>query len=194
MFINFGRSSLGFFGNAELWKKTADFNYIEITLKDLAPSYLSDFLHLYTPSRQLQSSSDTRLFRIPTTRSKACEDPSPINRLSFGTSYLSHSVMLPLLPHSKLNLKLICSEHLFNSKTNTLLFKYVDKRKLASMKGACMCIVLTGRPTVRWGRWVIWRIVNYSPVHHSVLWGIAMGGCVLQVDVCTNVWMVIYDA
>ena len=29
------------------------------------PTYLSDFLHLYTPSRQLRSSTDTRVFRIP---------------------------------------------------------------------------------------------------------------------------------
>eukprot|EP00745_Piridium_sociabile_P040659 TRINITY_DN786_c0_g1_i8.p1 TRINITY_DN786_c0_g1~~TRINITY_DN786_c0_g1_i8.p1 ORF type:complete len:1132 (+),score=124.07 TRINITY_DN786_c0_g1_i8:119-3397(+) len=34
------------------------------------PEYLSDLLHIYTPSRQLRSSSDTRLLRIPHVRTK----------------------------------------------------------------------------------------------------------------------------
>ena len=37
-----------------------------------APIYLSEFLHLYTPSRQLRSSTDTRVFRIPSFRTKSC--------------------------------------------------------------------------------------------------------------------------
>ena len=36
-----------------------------------APLYLSE-LHLYTPSRQLRSSTDTRVFRIPSFRTKSC--------------------------------------------------------------------------------------------------------------------------
>ena len=30
-----------------------------------APSYLSELLHLYSPSRSLRSPSDTRIFRVP---------------------------------------------------------------------------------------------------------------------------------
>ena len=37
-----------------------------------APIYLSELLHLYTPSRQLRSSTNTRLFRIPSFRTKSC--------------------------------------------------------------------------------------------------------------------------
>ena len=37
-----------------------------------APVYLSVLLHLYTPSRQLRSSTDTRVFRIPSFRTKSC--------------------------------------------------------------------------------------------------------------------------
>ena len=40
------------------------------SLQDLAPRYVLDLLHLYTPSRRLRSSSDARLFRIPSFRSK----------------------------------------------------------------------------------------------------------------------------
>ena len=37
-----------------------------------APIYLSELLHLYTPSRQLRCSTDTREFRIPSFRTKSC--------------------------------------------------------------------------------------------------------------------------
>ena len=37
-----------------------------------APIYLSELLHLYTPSWQLRSSTDTRVFRIPSFRTKSC--------------------------------------------------------------------------------------------------------------------------
>ena len=36
-----------------------------------APIYLSELLHLYTPSWQLCSSTDTRVFRIPSFRTKS---------------------------------------------------------------------------------------------------------------------------
>ena len=36
-----------------------------------APTYLSDLLQLYTPSLQLRSSADTRVFRIPSFRTKS---------------------------------------------------------------------------------------------------------------------------
>lgn len=35
-----------------------------------SPQYISDLLHIYTPSRQLRSSADTRTFRIPTVKNK----------------------------------------------------------------------------------------------------------------------------
>ena len=37
-----------------------------------APIYLSELLHFCTPSRQLRSSADTRVFRIPSFRTKSC--------------------------------------------------------------------------------------------------------------------------
>ena len=37
-----------------------------------ASIYLSELLHLYTPSRQLCSTTDTRVFRIPSFRTKSC--------------------------------------------------------------------------------------------------------------------------
>ena len=37
-----------------------------------APICHSELLHLYTPSRQLRSSTDTRVFRIPSFRTKSC--------------------------------------------------------------------------------------------------------------------------
>ena len=37
-----------------------------------APIYLSELLHLYTPSQQLRSTTDTRVFRIPSFRTKSC--------------------------------------------------------------------------------------------------------------------------
>ena len=40
-------------------------------LNNLGPSYLSDLLQLYTPSRTLRSSADTRLLRIPSFRLKS---------------------------------------------------------------------------------------------------------------------------
>ena len=43
------------------------------------PSYLSNLLQMYTPSRHLRSSSDTRLFRIPRVAKK-----------SFGERSFSH--------------------------------------------------------------------------------------------------------
>ena len=44
-----------------------------------APIYLSELLHLYTPSRHLRSSTDTRVFRIPSFRTK-----------SFGQRFFSY--------------------------------------------------------------------------------------------------------
>ena len=41
------------------------------SLNGSAPTYLSDLLHLYTPSQQLHSSTDNRAFRIPSFRTKS---------------------------------------------------------------------------------------------------------------------------
>ena len=41
------------------------------SLNGSAPTYLSDLLHLYTPSWQLRSSADTRVFRIPPFRTES---------------------------------------------------------------------------------------------------------------------------
>ena len=40
-------------------------------LESTAPSYISDLLHVYTPSWQLRSSSDDWLFRVPHIRTKS---------------------------------------------------------------------------------------------------------------------------
>ena len=41
-----------------------------------APIYLSELLHLYSPSWQRRSSIDTRVFRIPSFRTKSCDQRS----------------------------------------------------------------------------------------------------------------------
>ena len=55
-----------------------------------SPRYISDLVHIYTPSRQLRSSADTRIFRIPTVRNKTLghrsfsyQGPVTWNRLPF---------------------------------------------------------------------------------------------------------------
>ena len=48
---------------ARISYKTACLCFSAITSS--TPSYLSDLLHLYSPSRSLRSSADTRLFKIP---------------------------------------------------------------------------------------------------------------------------------
>ena len=53
-------------------------------ISDQAAIYLSERLHLYTPSRQLRSSADTRVFRIPSFRAKS----SGQRFLLLGSSYL----------------------------------------------------------------------------------------------------------
>ena len=55
-------------------KKRIDFKFTFLCFKSLngsAPTYLSDLLHLYTPSRQLCSSADIRVFRISPFRTKS---------------------------------------------------------------------------------------------------------------------------
>ena len=47
---------------------------------------LSELLHLYTPSRQLRSSTDTRVFRIPSFRTKSCGQRHSTSVSSFKSS------------------------------------------------------------------------------------------------------------
>ena len=56
-----------------LLKKRADYKLASLCFKSLngsAPTYLSD-LHLYTPSRQIRSTTDTQVFRIPSFHTKS---------------------------------------------------------------------------------------------------------------------------
>ena len=58
------------------------------------PIYLSELLRLYTPSRQLRSSADTQVFRIPSSRTKSCgqrsffyQAPVILNQLPVSVRY-----------------------------------------------------------------------------------------------------------
>ena len=57
-----------------LEKGRIDFKLASLCFKSLnssGPQELPELLHLYTPSRQLRSSDDTRLFRIPSFRTRS---------------------------------------------------------------------------------------------------------------------------
>ena len=60
-----------------------------------APIYLSELLHLFTPSRQLRSSTDTRVFRIP-----FFEQSPVVSALSLTRLQLSGTTSLPFVRHS----------------------------------------------------------------------------------------------
>ena len=62
-----------------------------------APPYLSELLHLYSPSRSFRSAWDTRIFRVPWVWLLG-RDPFSISNLSSGTLFLSLSGMLRLFP------------------------------------------------------------------------------------------------
>ena len=60
-------------------KKRIDFKLASLCLKSLngsAPTYFSDLLRLYTPSRRLRSSADTLVFRTPSFRTKSSDQCS----------------------------------------------------------------------------------------------------------------------
>ena len=80
------------------------------SLHTLAPSYISDLLTLYTPSRQLRSSNDTSVLKIPVYRTKS-------------SGYRSFSVQAPTiwnnLPHS---IRSASSLPSFKTKLKTYLF------------------------------------------------------------------------
>ena len=64
---------------SQLKKKRIDLKLASLCFKSLngsAPTYLSDLLHLYTPSRQLSSSADTRVFKIASFCTESSDCPS----------------------------------------------------------------------------------------------------------------------
>ena len=76
------------------------------------PSYLSDLLKFYIPSRQLRSSSDTRLLRIPSFRLKSFGQC----KFSYEASVLWNSLLISLRhSNSTLAFKSALKMHLFPS-------------------------------------------------------------------------------
>ena len=76
------------------------------------PSYLSDLLKFYIPSRQLRSSSDTRLLRIPSFRLKSFGQ----RKFSYQASVLWNSLPISLRhSNSTLAFKTALKSHLFPS-------------------------------------------------------------------------------
>ena len=76
------------------------------------PSYLSDLLKFYIPSRQLRSSSDTRLLRIPSFRLKSFGQL----KFSYQASVLWNSLPISLRhSNSTLAFKSALKTHLFPS-------------------------------------------------------------------------------
>ena len=61
-----------------------------------APIYLLELLHLYTPSRQLRSSTDTRVFRIPSFRTKSSGQRSFSYQAPVIWNQLPVAIILPL--------------------------------------------------------------------------------------------------
>ena len=103
-----------------------------------APIYLSELLHLYTPSRQLRSSTDTRAFRIPSFRTKSCGQRS----FSYQTPVIWNQ-----LPVSVRHSTSVSS---FNSSLKTFLFLKTfssvsvpycpDMRLVCARARVCVCV------------------------------------------------------
>ena len=94
-----------------------------------APIYLSELLHLYTPSRHLRSSTDTRVFRIPSFRTKSC------GQHSFSYQALDIWNQLPVsVRHST-------SVSSFKSSLKTFLFfKHFFFSLIALICDWCVCV------------------------------------------------------
>jgi hypothetical protein len=82
------------------------------SLNNLAPTYISDLIYVYVPSRQLRSSSDSSILKVPRTRTKtfgqcslSYQAPTTWNRLP---SALRNSSSLPSFKSS-------LKKHLFRS-------------------------------------------------------------------------------
>jgi hypothetical protein len=87
-----------------------------VSLSSTGPSYLSDLLHLYTPPRQLRSSSDTRILTIPSVRTK-----------TFGQRSFAHQgpVLWNVLPRS---LRHTESSVSFKHSLKTFLFRSIESQ------------------------------------------------------------------
>eukprot|EP00745_Piridium_sociabile_P007701 TRINITY_DN15145_c0_g1_i14.p1 TRINITY_DN15145_c0_g1~~TRINITY_DN15145_c0_g1_i14.p1 ORF type:complete len:248 (-),score=27.37 TRINITY_DN15145_c0_g1_i14:73-816(-) len=76
------------------------------SIESSCPQYLTDLLHLYTPSRELRSLSDTRLFVIPHVRTKRFGQRSFLYQAPFVWNQLPHQLRCSTsLPSFKSNLK-----------------------------------------------------------------------------------------
>ena len=62
------------------------------SVESSCPQYLTDLLHLYTPSRELRSSADTRLFKIPSVRTKTFGQRSFAFQAPLIWNHLPHSL------------------------------------------------------------------------------------------------------
>ena len=78
------------------------------------PAYLSDLLHLYSPSRSLRSSADTRLLKIPLYKYKTKGDRA--------FSYFGPSVWNSL----PLHIRSATTVYTFNSALKTYLFNFQE--------------------------------------------------------------------
>ncbi|KAK7102473.1 hypothetical protein V1264_020687 [Littorina saxatilis] len=80
------------------------------------PVYLSELLHPYTPSRQLRSSTDSRIFSIPLTKTKTTGDRS----FSFSAPTLWNQLPHPIRHcETSCTFKKTLKNHLFKSAYNT---------------------------------------------------------------------------
>ena len=82
---------------------TQPVNCLSQLLSDSFPAYFSDLLSVYTPSRKLRSSADTRMLRIPVLEQKHSTNAvSPTVLLSNGIRSVLRSVTFSPLMSSKL--------------------------------------------------------------------------------------------
>ena len=94
-------------------KRRIEYKLLHLAFKSVSndgPSYLSDLLKFYIPSRQLRSSSDTRLLRIPSFRLKSFGQ----RKFSYQASVLWNSLPISLRhSNSTLAFKSALKTHLF---------------------------------------------------------------------------------
>ena len=95
-----------------------------------APIYLSELLHLYTTSRQLRSFTDSRMFRIPSFRTKYCGQRSFSYQAPIIWNQLTVSVR-----HSTSVSSFKSSSKTFLCKKQQLFFSLIALRC-----GQCVCV------------------------------------------------------
>ena len=117
-----------------------DFTWFHI-VSGTAPPYLSELLHLYSPSRSLRSASDTLIFRVPrvcrrTLGERSFQYIGPViwNSLSFS---VRHAMSLSSLK-SKLKTHLFSSAYWFF--TFFLLFPSNPWLLYLCFCGVCVCV------------------------------------------------------